>query len=151
MKRFFVLASLLALAGGVFAHPDRPLPVSTVHAKVIRDFILRYEDVSAVRWLPSHRGSTMYFVKDGFNNRAIYDLGGRWLYSMVFYQEAQLPKDIRRVVRREYFDLAITIVQEVQTEAGKAYFVHLEDQSNLKIVKVSMDGEMETIEEFQKI
>jgi hypothetical protein len=151
MKRFLVLASLLALAGGVFARPARPLPVSIVHAKVIRDFILRYDDVSEARWLPGRKGSTMYFVKDGFNNRAVYDLYGNWRYSMIFYQEAQLPKDIRRVVRREYFDLDITVVQEVQTEAGKAYFVHLEDQSNLKIVKVNTDGEMETIEEFQKI
>lgn len=150
MKRFFILAGLLVLAGGVFAGPDSARPVAIVHAKVMRDFVLRFDEVSYARWMADDKGSTMYFIKDGFNNRAVYDAGGRWLYSLMYYNEAKLPRDIRAVVKREYFDFDITVVEEVQTKDGKAYLVHLEDESTFKIVKVSTDGEMEIREEFCK-
>jgi hypothetical protein len=150
MKRFFVLAGLLVLAGGVFAGPDSARPVGVVHARVMRDFVLRFDEVSYARWTADNKGSTMYFIKDGFHNRAIYDLKGRWQYSLIFYNESKLPRDIRTAVKRENFDQAITVVEEVQTVDGKAYLVHLEDKSTIKTVKVTTDGEMETIEEFFK-
>lgn len=151
MKKLFILASVLVLAGGVFAGPRTAKPVSIIHARVMRDFVLRYDDVSYAQWMSDGKGSTMYFIKDGFRSRAVYDAKGRWLYSLVSYGEAGMPHDIRTVVKRENFDLAITGVQEVQTEAGKAWIVHLEDNANLKIVKVTMDREMETMDEFRKL
>ena len=153
MKRLFVLAGMLVLAGGVFADPvsARPVSASIIHARVMRDFVLRFDEVSYSRWIPDRRGSTMYFEKDGFSNRAIYDAKGRWQYSLLFYDEARMPRDIRKAVKREYFDFTITSVEEIETVAGKAYFVHLEDRTMIKIVKVHEDGETEIAEEFGKI
>jgi hypothetical protein len=150
MKRFIALAILVVMAGEGFAAPDSGRPVSIVHAKVMRDFILRYGDVSYARWSADEKGSTMYFVKDGYHNRAMYDVRGVWQYSLLYYDEARMPREVRRTVKREYFDSRITAVEEVQVEAGKAWFVHLEEGVQCKIVKVYMSGEMETVEEFSK-
>jgi hypothetical protein len=150
MKRFIALAIIMVMAGGSFAAPGSARPVSIVHAKVMRDFILRYDDVSYARWSSDGKWSTMYFVKDGFHNRAVYDEKGRWQYSLIYYDEVKMPREVRKVVKREYFDSKITAVEEVQVEAGKAWFIHLEEGINCKIVKVYMDGEMETVEEFFK-
>src|SRR6266404_4904922 len=107
MKRFVILASLLVLAGSVFAGVDSARPVELVHAKVLRDFVLRFDEVSYARWMPDSKGSTMYFIKDGFQSRAVYDVNGRWKYSLMLYGESKLPRDIRAVVKRQYFDLGI--------------------------------------------
>lgn len=148
MKRLFVLTSLLFR--GLFADAYTVRPVSSVHARVIRDFVLRFEKVSSARLMPEKKGSTMYFIKDGFNNRAGYDANGRWLYSLVSYNEGKLPRDIRAVVKSAYYDDAITVVQEIQNINGRAWFVHLEDETTVKIVKVTAEKDMETVDEFRK-
>ena len=150
MKRFFALAIFVVMAGEGFAAPGSARPVSIVHAKVMRDFILRYDDVSYATWSTDGKGSTVYFVKDGFHDRAVYDARGKWQYSLLYYDEARMPREVRRTVKREYIDSKITAVEEVQVEAGKAWFVHLDEDTDYKIVKVYMDGEMETVEEFCK-
>lgn len=150
MKRIIILASMLALAGEVFAGGNSVKPVSIIHANVMRDFILRYDDVSFARWLPDHKGSTMYFTMDGFNDKAVYDANGRWKYSLIYYDGSKLPRDIRDMIGKEYFDFDIKVVEEVQAGAGKAYFVHLENERRLKLVHVTTDGEKEELEDFRK-
>src|SRR5215475_5082664 len=109
MKKSFILAGLLVLAGSVFAGPDSARPVSNVRAKVLKDFAFRFNAVRNSRWVPDSKGSVMYFNRDGFLDRAIYDKQGRWQYSLIFYHEGKMPWDIRKVVKREYYDLAITV------------------------------------------
>ncbi len=60
------------------------------------------------------------------------------------------PHDIRAVVRSTYYDLNITLVEEVQTTDALVYIVHLEDKSNIKILKVSPEGEMEVMQDLTK-
>jgi hypothetical protein len=151
MKKLIILAGMLVLAGSIFASPGPRLPLSIVHATVLRDFILRFDDVTASRWVKSDKGSTMYFTKDGYNNRAVYDHKGKWQYALLFYNEAKMPHDIRAVVKREYYDFDISVVEEVWATAGKAWLVHLEDESTHRIVKVNTDLEMETMEEYVKL
>ena len=61
-----------------------------------------------------------------------------------------MPRDIRVVVKRMYYDYSITLVQEVQTAQNGVYLVYLEDAKTTRIVKVSAEGEMETMELFDK-
>jgi hypothetical protein len=53
-------------------------------------------------------------------------------------------------VKARYFDLAITLIEEVQTNNGMVYIVHLEDKSNIKILRLSQDAEMEILQEMTK-
>jgi hypothetical protein len=121
-----------------------------IHAKAIKDFESRYNEATNAMWFSDANGFVSYFVKDGYGDRVFYDKKGRWQYSLIFYGEDKLPRDVRAAVRSIYFDLAITLVEEVQTVNGMVYIVHLEDKSTIKIIKVNKDGEMETLQDLIK-
>ena len=121
-----------------------------INAKAIKDFQERFSNAGNAMWFSDPNGFVTYFVKDGYGDRVFYDKKGRWQYSLIFYGEDKLPRDVRAIVRSTYFDLSITLVEEVQTNNGMVYIVHLEDKSNIKILKVSKEGEMEIMQELTK-
>jgi hypothetical protein len=53
-------------------------------------------------------------------------------------------------VKSKYYDLAITLIEEVHTIEGMVYIVHLEDKSSFKILRLSSDAEMEILQEITK-
>ena len=69
---------------------------------------------------------------------------------MIYYNESKLPKDVRASVKSIYSDMAIFLVQEIQMVNGKGYVVNLEDKSNIRVIKVNDEGEMETVQEINK-
>jgi hypothetical protein len=79
-----------------------------------------------------------------------YDKKGHWQYSLIFFGQDKLPRDVRAAVRSTYYDLNITLVEEVQTIDAKVFIVHLEDKSNIKILKVNEQCEMEIMQELTK-
>jgi hypothetical protein len=121
-----------------------------ISAKAIKDFQSRFNDAGNTLWFADNNGFVSYFVKNGYGDRAFYDKKGHWEYSLIFYGEDKLPHDIRATVKSTYYDLNITLVEEVQTTEATVYVVHLEDKSNIKILKVSQDGEMEVMQDFTK-
>jgi len=122
----------------------------SINAKAVKDFQIRFADANEAKWFSDQNGLVSYFVKDGFGDRAYYDKKGHWQYSLIFYGENKLPREVRAAVKSIYFDMNITLVEEVQTPGGKVYVVHLEDKSNIKILKVNDGGEMETMQDLIK-
>jgi hypothetical protein len=124
--------------------------IKDVNTRALKDFQVRFNDVTKVKWFSDNSGFTSYFNKDGFNSRAFYDKKGHWQYSLIYYTEDKLPLDIRSIVKSKYFDFTIYMVEEVQTTYGSAYIVYLEDKSKIKILNVSPEGDMLTIQEMVK-
>lgn len=123
---------------------------STISLKAIKDFKGRFTDAKDEKWLTINSGFLAYFTQDGFKDRAYYDKKGRWQYSLKFCDEKKLPRDIRAVVKSTYYDFAITLVEIIEIPAHLVYLVHLEDTTNLKIIRVSEEGEMDIFQEFTK-
>jgi hypothetical protein len=124
--------------------------VKNINAKAIKDFNGRFADANNAMWFSDRNGFTTYFIKDGFGDRVFYDKKGHWEYSLIFYSEDKLPRDVRAAVKSTYFDMAITLVEEVQTTEANVYIVHLEDKSNIKILKVNDQGEYEILQDLSK-
>jgi hypothetical protein len=120
------------------------------NSKAIRDFQLRFQKVDNAMWFSDQNGFMSYFIKNGYGNRVFYDRKGHWEFSLILYSEDQLPADLRDVVKARYFDLSITLIEEVQTNNGMVYVVHLENKANIKIIRLSSDGEMDILQEFTK-
>jgi putative component of toxin-antitoxin plasmid stabilization module len=119
--------------------------------RAYKDFQDRFSNVENAIWAFDPKlGYTSYFLRDGYGNRVFYDKKGRWLYSLIFYAENKLPRNIRYQVKSNYFDFTITLVQEVQTHEGIEYVVYLEDKSNILIVKLNSSGDMQIIQELTK-
>ena len=120
------------------------------NSKAIKDFKARFQKVDNATWYSDQDGFTSYFVKNGYGNRAFYNKKGQWQFSLILYAEDQLPVDLRASVKSKYFDLAITLIEEVHSIDGMVYIVHLEDKSNIKILRLSNDAEMEILQEISK-
>lgn len=137
------------LAKEVPMHNDVP-EGKDFNSKAVRDFQARFQNVENARWFSDQNGFMSYFTKNGYGNRVFYDRKGHWQFSLMVYTEDQLPVDLRASVKAKYFDLAITLIEEVQTNNGMVYIVHLEDKSNFKILRLSSDAEMEILQELTK-
>jgi hypothetical protein len=122
-----------------------------INARAIKDFQGRYKKVYNAMWFSDPKGGfTSYFIQDGYGDRVIYDKKGHWQYSLIIYDENKLPQDIKAAVKMTYFDLAITLVEEVQTTEGVEYIIYLEDKSNIKVIKVNNEGEMKVLQDLTK-
>jgi hypothetical protein len=121
-----------------------------INARAMKDFSTRFTDANNAMWFEDRNGFTTYFVKDGYGDRVFYDKKGHWEYSLIFYNEDKLPRDVRAAVKSTYFDMSITLVEEVQTIDAKVYIVHLEDKANIKILKVNDQGEYEILQDLSK-
>ena len=120
------------------------------NSKAIRDFHVRFQKVDNAMWFSDQNGFMSYFLKNGYGNRVFYDRKGHWQFSLILYTEDQLPLDLRSAVKARYFDLAITLIEEVQTNDSMVYIVHLEDKSNIKILRLSKDSEIDILQELTK-
>jgi hypothetical protein len=120
------------------------------NTKAIRDFQARFQKVDNAQWFSNQNGIMSYFVRNGYGNKVFYDKKGHWQFSLILYGEDQLPGDLRASVKSKYYDLAITLIEEVHTIEGMVYIVHLEDKSSFKILRLSSDAEMEILQEITK-
>jgi hypothetical protein len=116
-----------------------------------RDFSQRFSSAVAEQWYATPGGYMSYFKLDGFGGRAFYDKKGRWQASLICMGEAALPKDIRAVVKSTYYDYAITLAEDVETRSGGVYIVHLQDDKSIRIVRVTKEGEMETLQDIPRL
>jgi hypothetical protein len=136
-----------ASSGASVAHESA---AGTVNFRAIKDFQSRYAHASGEQWSRADRGFCAYCTDEGYKVRAFYDLKGHWQASVKYCDETQLPYAIRDVVKRTYYDLAISNVIIVQVPEHTAYLVYLEDKTTLKIVRVSDEGEMEVEHDYVK-
>ena len=124
--------------------------VKNINVRAVKDFKSRYVNTGEAIWYTEKNGSVSYFKRDGYTNRVYYNKNGRWVYSLLFYGETKLDRDIRKAVKMNYYDQSITLVEEVQTLSGVVYVITLEDKSSLKILKINKEGEMMIMHEMIK-
>ncbi len=120
-----------------------------INVRAYKDFQVRYNEADNVMWYYDPKaGFECYFLKDGYGDRVIYDKNGRWQYSLIMYGEENLPRDIRASIKSTYFDFDITLVEEIQMPGGIEYVVYLVDKSNIQILKVNSEGEIQILQEL---
>jgi thioredoxin-related protein len=128
------------------------LDESKVSVKALKDFKKSYKNPDDAKWTKNTYGVTAHFNSNGIDNVIYYNKKGNWEASLKGYFEDKLDRNVRRIVKQKYYDDKITYVQEIETDAtiGKpTYMVHLESDSDFKIVRIC-DGEMDVYEAFAK-
>ncbi|MBC7890083.1 MAG: hypothetical protein H7Z13_19580 [Ferruginibacter sp.] len=126
--------------------------IAAVSPKALKDFTRTYKNVSSERWAKIKDGFTARFSLNGINTLVYYDTKGRWAGSLKGYEEANLAREIRHIVKRVFYDYSITYVQEVETidSGGKpTYIIHLEDNEHIRQVRI-FEGQMEEWKEYDK-
>jgi hypothetical protein len=127
------------------------LPINKVHVKAMRDFLKRDQCATNADWMVVDNGYVVrYTGKNNNRCRTVYSSRGDFLYTIRQYYENVMPRDIRGIVKSQYYDYTITVIDEIEERMKPiVYVVHLEDSTTLKNVRVS-DREMEVLEEYKK-
>jgi hypothetical protein len=125
--------------------------ISRVHIRAMRDFLKRDKTASNVDWMIVETGYVAkYTDKNNSNCRTVYNNSGAFVYTIRQYYENTMPRDIRHIVKSEYYDYTITLVEQVEeTRKPLVYVVHLEDKTTLKNVRIC-EREMEIMSEYIK-
>ncbi|HEX6431694.1 MAG TPA: hypothetical protein VF008_28585 [Niastella sp.] len=167
MKNLFVttfIAVCLVAAPAMAQQASRPLLtdnmqslqgstrfINRIHVKAMRDFMKRVKTADDADWMVVENGSVVkYTGKNNSHCRTVYNCRGEFSYTIRQYDESNMLRDVRAMIKSQYYDYKITLVEEiVQPFKPLVYVVHMEDATTLKNIRVS-DREMEVIEEYKK-
>lgn len=131
---------------------EKSMPPNGISSRAVKDFTKSYKNVTGETWDKTSEGFSVKFTSDGVRTIIYYKGNGTWMGSLKGYNEDQMPADVRKIVKREYYDYSITYVQEAQTgdsEGKPTYIIHLEDKHHIKLVRVC-DGEMDVWKEYKR-
>jgi hypothetical protein len=127
-----------------------PARLNEINGRAARDFGRQYKNVSDAEWFKLKEGFVVHFTNDGIKSRAFYTKNGHYEGLIRSYFEDELPREIRHLVRRSYYDFSIRHVYEVSFEGMTSYLVKMEDKTSWKAVRV-IDGRIDVMEEFSKL
>ena len=123
--------------------------VNEVNQKASRDFKKTFRDVNNEKWYSIKNGFLAEFSLNTTKNRVVYDKKGNWKYTVSYYEEKNLPAEIRAIVKPVYYDYTISRVEEIHANDQIIYLVHVQNDTRLKTLRIS-EGEMVLVEDFPK-
>jgi hypothetical protein len=123
--------------------------VTELNQKATRDFKKTFRDVNNEKWYTIKNGFLAEFSLNTTKNRVVYDKKGNWKYTVSYYEEKNLPAEIKAIVKPVYYDYTISRVEEIHANDQVIYFVHVQNDSRLKTLRVC-EGEMELTEDLPK-
>ncbi|OQP63968.1 hypothetical protein A3860_21335 [Niastella vici] len=121
-----------------------------ISIKALHDFNKTYKTVTNEDWYIIQKGFMAKFTQQGIQHRIIYNKNGKWVATFRYYNEDQLPAEVRHLVKSTWYDAAIRQVSEVSFGGKTAYLVSIEDNTSLKTIKV-VNNEMELFQEMVKL
>ncbi|OQP61710.1 hypothetical protein A3860_31080 [Niastella vici] len=136
----------LATANVKTARPENQY-LNNVNVRAMRDFISRYGDAEEAEWHQTNTSYVAVFTRYSVRYRVIYTNRGELSYTMKYYEEKKMARNIRAQVKSTYYDYKIFIVQEIETpDHPTIYIINLQGDAGWKKVRLCQ-GEMELMEE----
>jgi hypothetical protein len=130
--------------------PGIELPINEIKGRAVRSFQRNFKNAIGVKWYRCSIGYCASMANaDETRSFAYYDQDGTFEYSIRYYKEDKLPREVRHLVKSRFYDYSIYQVSEVTRNRKIAYIVKLEDKTHWKTIKVIGDA-IETIDELSK-
>jgi len=123
--------------------------LSGIHHRAVKDFQRSFKDITNEQWSKLSDGYVASFTADSMQTRVAYNRKGGWEYTMYYYSEKKLPRDVRSMVKSVYYDYTILQVVEIHLDNQPVYIVYMQDETHLKTIRV-YDGEMETVQDYTR-
>ena len=126
--------------------------INKIHVKAVRDFLKRDKTAANADWMVVENGFVVkYTDKNNSRCRTVYNSRGEFSYTVRQYNESNMLRDVRALVKSQYYDYTITLVEEIEQQSKPlVYIVHLEDATTLKNIRVS-ERDIEVVEEYKKV
>ena len=125
------------------------LPETAVNIKVVRSFRKTFPDISNEKWDFLDGYYFVNFSIDQVKYKIVYTKNGSLDYAMKMYEEKNLPKEVRAMVKSQYYDYTIHTAQELSINNKTIYIIQMSDSNSWKSVRVC-EGEVEEIENLKK-
>ena len=123
--------------------------VSEVNSKILRNFYRTYGEKTDATWSKTDNGFAVSFQNNEMKTNVYYRNSGAIDYKINYYFEDQLPKEIRHLIKSNFYDYSITQVSEVHKDDSIGYYVKIEDKHSIKTVRI-MNEEWEVVESLVK-
>jgi hypothetical protein len=122
-----------------------------VSPKVMKDFSKTCKSAADCRWyLCEKKGIIAFYQLGEKKGRRFYNQKGNYVYNILSYGEASLPRDVRDLVKRTYYlDYHIDLVEEIETTGKTFFIVHISDDKTIKTVSV-FEGEINLMQDLVK-
>ena len=140
------------------AAPGMPSPkarryLNSINIRAVRDFMKRHVNVDNESWAVTDNGGfKVNFIAGGRDCTTYYNKHGNWTNSLKMYTEADLPFNIRHMVKREYYNYNIAHIYEIENIKSNnkpTFIIRLEDEHSFIFIRIR-DGEMEVWKKFEK-
>ena len=119
----------------------QPVLRNEINIHAVRHFRKLCPTVEDEKWYPIINGYMARYKQADVKVRVDYDQRGRWLYTIRYYAENRLPKDVRKLVRSNWYDYAIATIEEIERENQLIYIVHIHEGNDWKMIQVC-DGQV---------
>ena len=123
---------------------------ASVNEQVLKSFHSLFPRATHIKWVEYPNYFYVAFTQNDIQVRGYYDTLGNLLSAIRYYKQQDLPLNILQTVQKNYPGKKITVVTETSTKDQIEYYVHLEDQKNIMIVKTGAIVSFELVEKFRK-
>jgi len=125
--------------------------LNNISIRATRDLLSRYKNAGNTLWYKVDNGLIAKFVSGEKSLTITYTSAGRWLYTITGYDEKSMPKEVRSIVKRTYYDFDIVHVAEVQVPDTKShiYLVYVQDAEQINVLRIC-DGEMQVLYDYTR-
>gem|GEM_PF-2375775 len=138
---------------GILSDSKKGESIRHVNLNTLRDFMKRFPSVTDVKWKKVENDYVATFIVESNQTMVRYQGNGKWAYTINRYDnEKKLLEEVRVMVRKTYYDYAITHIDEIHLaeQLNAIYLVLIEDDKTFKTIRVC-EGEMEEIHELIKV
>ena len=127
-------------------------PVNTslaINNKVQKSFAHYFAGATRQYWTKMGTDFLTSFYVNGVYNRALFDKRSHLIYAIRYCLEKDMPADVRKIIKSEYYDYVITLATEVKQDERDIWVVNMKNDNTYLTVRVE-NGEMEQVQEFEK-
>jgi len=117
-----------------------------ISARTLKSFSKLFKN-SNPSWSALDKNFLATFEVEGRNARALFTNNGYNLYTIIRGTEKNLPSDVRSAIKSNYIDFTIGTVNEVRVTGKTAWFVNLQSDKELVVVRV-MDDTSEEVAHY---
>jgi hypothetical protein len=120
-----------------------------INKRAIRQFVSWYKGIENEKWYSVSNGMIVRFQEKGLENMAAYNTKGRWLFTITYLNESQLPERIRDLIKSDYPDYAISTIEALENSSTSLYIVHMQNEYSWKNLRI-FEEQMDVIQDFSK-
>lgn len=124
-------------------------PVPVVSEKALKSFRTSFKNPVGASWYQVGKYFLAKFEADGKKQKALFNKNGAIIYTISYGFEKDLPTELRKAIKSNYYDQTISMAIEVNENNRTIWVVRLEDESSSTLVRLE-NGEMEEVQKYKK-